>query len=667
MTKIVHILDKYMRMSEKDRGDVEQWASGVETDGLTLRENITANGRMMGMSDGNVQIDLADGITLFNPDTGNRSIFLNPSGDAFFGSNIDAPSQTSLAIFAQDYEYNQNDYGAGDLLIGDDSLSMANMLWDYSLGQLRFRSGIIDSIIFDTDGTLRSGNYSSGVTGWKISGVGDAEFNDITARGAIKASVFNINEITATAGTFGVFKSAGVVYEDFYAPKKSVAVYILAKNSNVLSTAALFAQYDVIRIKSWNGSEVVDYWGVIKSLTAYTGYTQYLVQSLAGGDIAGKLIPKGTAIVDYGNYLGGDGYIMQTSDDGFGFGPNISLATFEGSGEVLTIAWGTGGADYAVDDILNVVDSIGIGTGCTIKVLAVDGSGWVLESGGFQTTPVTPGIGYGLATGEYELTPVTGVGYDARVSITSYTIPSSHMTLMSRIGNMRDSYGTGSNDRFGMGVGDFATGNYLSYNAQTVDLFELHAGDGGVLIGKDGIEIEAAGADAWQNKVGIRWSETIGGAANLRIWGYHSVSENTWGYYEVVDKGTGGAGGNSVGIKIQADGGYLKSGDVYIRASSDNLDNTSTLRLHNNDAGDDYGQLATNGWLELYGGLGIEVDIGGLYVGDSRPVSIPRGDADVQNDLTAGTIQADNGYTGTWVNNEAKTVTVVGGVITSVV
>jgi len=41
-------------------------------------------------------------------------------------------------------------------------------------------------------------------------------------------------------------------------------------------------------------------------------------------------------------------------------------------------------------------------------------------------------------------------------------------------------------------------------------------------------------------------------------------------------------------------------------------------------------------------------------------------DVDIVNDLTAGTIQADNGYTGSWTNAESNTVTVVGGVITDV-
>lgn len=67
----------------------------------------------------------------------------------------------------------------------------------------------------------------------------------------------------------------------------------------------------------------------------------------------------------------------------------------------------------------------------------------------------------------------------------------------------------------------------------------------------------------------------------------------------------------------------------------------------------------------------------GLYTADNgsfntvllfsgHDVSVPNGDLDVVNSLTAGTIQADNGYTGSWTNNEGNTVTVVGGIITDV-
>jgi hypothetical protein len=42
------------------------------------------------------------------------------------------------------------------------------------------------------------------------------------------------------------------------------------------------------------------------------------------------------------------------------------------------------------------------------------------------------------------------------------------------------------------------------------------------------------------------------------------------------------------------------------------------------------------------------------------------GSVDVPGDFTAGSVQADNGYTGSWINSEGNTVTVVGGIITGV-
>ena len=56
-----------------------------------------------------------------------------------------------------------------------------------------------------------------------------------------------------------------------------------------------------------------------------------------------------------------------------------------------------------------------------------------------------------------------------------------------------------------------------------------------------------------------------------------------------------------------------------------------------------------------------------IYTNNLARVKITSaGDVDVVNNLTAGTIQADDGFTGSWLNNEGDTVTVVGGIITDV-
>jgi hypothetical protein len=62
-------------------------------------------------------------------------------------------------------------------------------------------------------------------------------------------------------------------------------------------------------------------------------------------------------------------------------------------------------------------------------------------------------------------------------------------TLMVRLGNMEGEYGA-DGKYYGVGIGDYAGGNYLSYNAETVGEFILRAGNGGVLINKEGITID---------------------------------------------------------------------------------------------------------------------------------------------------------------------------------
>lgn len=55
-----------------------------------------------------------------------------------------------------------------------------------------------------------------------------------------------------------------------------------------------------------------------------------------------------------------------------------------------------------------------------------------------------------------------------------------------------------------------------------------------------------------------------------------------------------------------------------------------------------------------------------LNIGNAIKGNLSSGDVDVPADFTAGTIQADNGYTGSFTNGDGNTVTVVGGIITGV-
>ena len=94
---------------------------------------------------------------------------IQADGDLFIGEDISGPGTTTLAIFANNQTYNSESVMAGDVLFGDNSASKANMFWDKSAGQLKFRGGATTQLFIDTDGSLTAGAgdvtiNSSGIT-----------------------------------------------------------------------------------------------------------------------------------------------------------------------------------------------------------------------------------------------------------------------------------------------------------------------------------------------------------------------------------------------------------------------------------------------------------------------------------------------------------------------
>src|SRR5215831_14570425 len=98
--------------------------------------------------------------------------------------------------------------------------------------------------------SIRSTNFTAGLVGWSINAQGDAEFNNLVVRGALRASVFTFNEISATAGTLGVFHSASTLYNDVSTPATLATSFTFdAKNAD--SGAALFVNGDVVRWQAY--------------------------------------------------------------------------------------------------------------------------------------------------------------------------------------------------------------------------------------------------------------------------------------------------------------------------------------------------------------------------------------------------------------------------------
>lgn len=94
----------------------------------------------------------AGGLQLRNYST--VKIDLQSDGDVFIGQDTAVPGSNYLAIFSNIQTYNAEAMGAGDMLIGDNSASKANIKWNKASGQLEFRSGPTIFAKMTSGGTL---------------------------------------------------------------------------------------------------------------------------------------------------------------------------------------------------------------------------------------------------------------------------------------------------------------------------------------------------------------------------------------------------------------------------------------------------------------------------------------------------------------------------------
>lgn len=396
-----------------------------------------------------------------------------------------------------------------------------------TVGQVGAEGGTI--ILDGASKMVKSENFQSGISGFGLYATdGNAEFNNVVVRGTIRASVMNIGEVTATAGSFGVFKSASEVYENLDMVLTGQTTTLLAKNSDLNPAASLFSKYDVLRVKAWNGSSIIDVWMTIYgNPTAYTGYTSYPVLIESGGGV-GNDLKKGMAIVDYGQT--NSGYLMQSADDTIGKSANFSIATIV-SGGINTHGKNAGGSGYAVDDLIYPTQT-GAG-GAAFSVTSIGAGSEVLTY-----SQELIGQNYRVATNVPTTSSGSGTGFT--MDINSIVGPwNSGQTLQVRLGNMYGSYGTGAFNRYGIGIGDYDTGNYLSYNAQVADAFKISAGGEAVTIDGDGISVVAPQTlSATPDK--IKFIDSVDSSSAMEMFAYTSLP-NVAGVIELpaqVSKGT---------------------------------------------------------------------------------------------------------------------------------
>lgn len=143
---------------------ITPWISADATNGFRVVRGSTVLGQwdtsgvvrvgQVAPSQGNVLID-SGGVRLRTNTT--PTIDAQTDGDLFMGTNTLSPTTTFFSLFSQAQTYNSESMAAGDVLLGDNSASRANIKWTPANGRLNFRGGTTTQFYIDTTGELAAG------------------------------------------------------------------------------------------------------------------------------------------------------------------------------------------------------------------------------------------------------------------------------------------------------------------------------------------------------------------------------------------------------------------------------------------------------------------------------------------------------------------------------
>lgn len=188
-------------------------------------------------------------------------------------------------------------------------------------------------LLVQSDGALESGlvGFVSGQTGWQVKANGDAEFNNLTARGEFHASVFVADEMHAAGGTLAVMTTgivSGPVNAAYNVLPTPGSNFTLQVNASPNTGYNLFPVNSIIRCKylttEVGTSGVRDVYMKVAAVSTIAGrdmlngepgYFLLTCTRLYGGT-TGERIQAGTAVIKWG-VVGGSGYtggLILTSD-----------------------------------------------------------------------------------------------------------------------------------------------------------------------------------------------------------------------------------------------------------------------------------------------------------------------------------------------------------------
>lgn len=209
----------------------------------------------------------------------------------------------------------------------DDYTLHLKQLSSQTASMLRVESAAGQALIVLTGGgDLESGNpgFVSGLSGWQITATGDAEFNNVSVRGELRAATFVADEMHATGGTLAVMTATSVAPPVNSTDNKlpgfgsTFTLNVVASRTTGL---CYFVAGDILRIKHLgkvtSGSSLAlhDVYVQVSAIGSLTGndlannepgYYPMTVYRRYGG-AANLVLPTGAAVVRWGKVLAGEG------------------------------------------------------------------------------------------------------------------------------------------------------------------------------------------------------------------------------------------------------------------------------------------------------------------------------------------------------------------------
>lgn len=182
-------------------------------------------------------------------------------------------------------------------------------------------SGTPNIVIDGVNKRIRTSTYSTGLRGFSLEGdTGNAEFNNINARGEFHSQVLSYGEVHVNAGSQIVSKSAAKLKTDFTSVT-SPTTFNVDVDDPATGHIQVFSVGDVLQVKDGSGNEN---WMTVSSVSDQTTFFRYVCVKQSGTNATFR---AGAAIADWG--ASGDGVIYQTADATNA--PHISIQTHTGS------------------------------------------------------------------------------------------------------------------------------------------------------------------------------------------------------------------------------------------------------------------------------------------------------------------------------------------------